>query len=102
MDRLPEAVAFSYCGVGNPFSLGTINADERILDVGCGAGVDTILAGMMAGPGGSAVGVDMVPEMLARAESKIKPYLRQSCPLPGLPGHFFLMQTPISRACGTM
>lgn len=72
IDRLPEAVASSYCGVGNPFSLGKINAGERILDVGCGAGVDAILAAMMAGPDGSAVGVDMVPEMLARAASNRK------------------------------
>ena len=69
IDRLPDAVASSYCGVGNPFSLGQIHAGERVLDVGCGAGVDTILASMMAGPDGSAIGVDMVPDMLARAES---------------------------------
>lgn len=69
IDRLPDAVASSYCGVGNPFSLGRIHAGEHILDVGCGAGVDTILAAMMAGPEGSAVGVDIVPDMLARAEA---------------------------------
>jgi len=40
--------------------------------MGCGAGVDTILAAMMAGPNGSAVGVDIVPEMIARAESNLK------------------------------
>lgn len=72
MDRLPDAVASSYCGVGNPFSLGKINAGERVLDVGCGAGVDTILAAMMAGPNGSSVGVDIVPEMLTRAQSNLK------------------------------
>ena len=72
IDRLPDAVASSYCGVGNPFSLGKIHEGERVLDIGCGAGVDTILAGMMAGPDGSAVGVDIVPEMIARAESNLK------------------------------
>ena len=40
--------------------------------MGCGAGVDTILAAMMAGPNGSAVGVAIVPEMIARAESNLK------------------------------
>lgn len=69
IDQLPEAVASSYCGVGNPFSLGPINPGQRVLDVGCGAGVDTILAAILAGPAGTAVGVDIVPEMIARAES---------------------------------
>jgi SAM-dependent methyltransferase len=72
IDQLPDAVASSYCGVGNPFSLGKINAGEHVLDMGCGAGVDTILAAIMVGPNGSAVGVDMVPEMIARAESNLK------------------------------
>ena len=72
IDKLPDAVVSSYCGVGNPFSLGKINEGAKVLDVGCGAGVDTILAGMMVGPNGSAVGVDMVPEMIARAESNLK------------------------------
>lgn len=72
IDRLPDAVASSYCGVGNPFSIGKVNPGEHVLDVGCGAGVDTILAAMMVGPNGSAVGVDMVPEMIDRAESNLK------------------------------
>ena len=47
IDKLPDAVTSSYCGVGNPFSLGKINTGEQVLDIGCGAGVDTILASMM-------------------------------------------------------
>lgn len=69
---LPEAVIASYCGAGNPFSLGQINQDLTVLDIGCGAGVDTILAAMMAGPSGKVVGVDIVPEMLQRAEENLK------------------------------
>jgi len=72
IEKLPEAVSSSYCGVGNPFSLGKINEGDQVLDVGCGAGVDTILAGMMVGTTGSAVGVDIVPEMVARAELNLK------------------------------
>ena len=72
IEKLPDAVASSYCGVGNPFSLGKINQGEKILDIGCGAGVDTILAAIMAGPKGSVVGVDIVPEMIARAESNLQ------------------------------
>ncbi len=71
LSRLPQAVISSYCGVGNPFSLGPINKGNVILDIGCGAGVDTILAGMMTGPTGKAVGIDIVPEMLQRATSNL-------------------------------
>ena len=72
IDELPTGVASSYCGVGNPFSLGKINQGENILDIGCGAGVDTILAAIMVGSKGSVVGVDIVPEMIARAESNLQ------------------------------
>ena len=71
IDKLPDAVASSYCGVGNPFSLGKINSGDHILDIGCGAGVDTILASIMTGPTGNVVGVDIVPEMLQQAETNL-------------------------------
>jgi SAM-dependent methyltransferase len=72
IDKLPDEVAASYCGVGNPFSLGVIRKGDAVLDIGCGAGVDTILAAMMTGPEGKAVGVDIVPEMLQRAEANLR------------------------------
>lgn len=72
IDELPAAVASSYCGVGNPFSLGKINEGEQILDIGCGAGVDTFLAAIMVGSKGSVIGVDIVPEMIARAQRNLK------------------------------
>lgn len=65
---LPQEVISSYCGVGNPFSLGQINKGDVVLDIGCGAGVDTFFAAMMTGPTGKAVGIDIVPEMLQRAK----------------------------------
>lgn len=68
---LPEAVMASYCGVGNPFVLGRINEGESVLDVGCGAGVDTLVAAMMVGPKGKAVGIDLVSDMLERAEQNL-------------------------------
>jgi SAM-dependent methyltransferase len=71
VEQLPEDVVSSYCGVGNPFSLGPINPDEKVLDIGCGAGVDTILAAMMVGPQGSVVGVDIVIEMIKKAEMNL-------------------------------
>lgn len=72
IDKLPESVTASYCGVGNPFSLGPVNKGEAVLDIGCGAGVDTILAAMMTGPDGNSVGVDIVAEMLQRAETNVR------------------------------
>ena len=71
-EKLPNEVASSYCGVGNPFSLGKIYKGEHVLDIGCGAGVDTILAAIIVGPKGSAIGVDIVSEMIARAESNLR------------------------------
>ncbi|MCP4576096.1 MAG: methyltransferase domain-containing protein [Deltaproteobacteria bacterium] len=72
IDRLPDAVASSYCGVGNPYSLGKIHTGDQILDIGCGAGVEAILAAMMTGKTGNVVGIDIVPEMLARAETNLE------------------------------
>jgi len=69
---LPEAVSASYCGVGNPFILGPIHEGEAILDIGCGAGVDSIIAARLVGPSGSVTGIDLVPEMLARASENVR------------------------------
>ena len=71
IERLPAEVISSYCGVGNPFSLGEIHQGEMVLDVGCGAGVDSIIAGLRVGPEGSVDGVDIVPEIIARAEENL-------------------------------
>ncbi len=69
---LPEDALASYCGVGNPFSLGPIKKGEIVLDIGCGAGVDTIVAAIMAGPEGRVVGMDLTPEMLDRARENLR------------------------------
>jgi SAM-dependent methyltransferase len=69
--RLPEEAVASYCGVGNPFSLGPIREGDAVLDVGCGGGVDTMVAAMKAGTHGKAVGIDLIPEMLERAERNL-------------------------------
>jgi len=72
INALPDTVSASYCGVGNPFSLGKINSGDKVLDLGCGAGVDSIIAAMMVGPSGGVVGLDIVPEMLNKAKSNLR------------------------------
>jgi len=69
---LPGAAVASYCGVGNPFTLGPVHEGGSVLDIGCGCGVDTLIAAIMVGPKGKAVGIDMVPEMLARARRNLQ------------------------------
>jgi arsenite methyltransferase len=72
LSLLPESVQAVYCGVGNPFSLGAIDPGMAVIDIGCGAGVDTLVAALMAGPGGKAVGVDITPEMVERANKNLR------------------------------
>lgn len=67
LDALPDIAVESFAGVANPFALRALDAGERVVDVGCGAGFDTHVAAIGVGPGGSAVGVDMTVEMLDRA-----------------------------------
>jgi len=65
--RVPENAVESYAGVANPFSLGRLSPGERVLDVGCGSGTDTLVAAQMVTPTGHVTGIDMTPEMLAKA-----------------------------------
>ena len=69
---LPEAAVASYCGVGNPFTLGPIHKGGAVLDIGCGGGFDTFFGAIMVGPEGKAVGIDMIPGMLARARENLR------------------------------
>ena len=71
LQALPAEVAASYCGVGNPFTLGSINEGDDVLDVGCGAGVDTLFSAMMTGASGKVVGIDLTPAMLQRAKKNL-------------------------------
>jgi arsenite methyltransferase len=67
--RVPDAAAESFAGVANPFALGPLAPGERVLDLGCGAGTDSLVAAQMIGPQGRLSGLDMTPEMLAKARS---------------------------------
>jgi len=72
IQNLPDSAVTSYCGVGNPFTLGPIQEGETVLDIGCGTGVDTLIAAIMVGPEGKVVGIDMIPEMLKRAKENLQ------------------------------
>ena len=69
LDGVPEATIASFAGTGNPFSLGALRADERVVDVGSGGGIDSLIAAKMVGPSGRVIGVDMTPAMLEKARS---------------------------------
>jgi arsenite methyltransferase len=69
IDTLPTAVTESFAGVGNPFTFGAARPGETVLDLGCGAGVDSILAACRVGPTGRVVGVDATEEMVAKARA---------------------------------
>ena len=64
---VPEASIESFAGTGNPFSLGALKPGEKVVDVGSGAGIDSLIAAGMVAPGGRVVGVDMTPAMLEKA-----------------------------------
>lgn len=68
LEDIPEPAVESFAGTGNPFSLGAIGPGERVVDIGCGAGIDTLIAAKMVGTSGYAVGVDMTDAMLSKAQ----------------------------------
>jgi arsenite methyltransferase len=72
IDALPASITESFCGVGNPLSLGEIRPGQVVLDLGCGAGMDCILAARKVGPAGKVIGVDMTAEMVAKARENGK------------------------------
>ena len=67
LEGIPESSIESFAGTGNPFSLGEILPGVRVVDVGCGAGIDSLIAAKKVGPEGRVIGVDMTPSMLEKA-----------------------------------
>jgi SAM-dependent methyltransferase len=65
--RVPDATVESFAGVANHWQHGRIEPGQVVLDLGCGAGTDLLIAAQMAGPDGRAIGVDMTPAMLDHA-----------------------------------
>lgn len=67
LDTIPTVSLEAFVGVGNPASLAALKPGERVLDVGCGGGLDAFVAAAKVGPGGEVVGVDITSEMIERA-----------------------------------
>ncbi|MEM3047367.1 MAG: methyltransferase domain-containing protein, partial [Candidatus Bathyarchaeia archaeon] len=64
---LPESARAIAAGCGNPTALAGLKPGEVVLDLGSGGGIDVLLAAKLVGPEGRAIGVDITPEMVAKA-----------------------------------
>ncbi len=69
LDGLAEGSIESFAGTGNPFNLGALAAGEQVVDIGCGAGIDSLIAASMVGPEGAVIGIDMTQSMLDKAQA---------------------------------
>ena len=69
---LPAETTAAFAGIANPHRIGPIRAGETVLDIGCGAGMDLLLAGHRVGPTGKAIGVDMTDAMIERASTSAR------------------------------
>ena len=72
LSRVPDGTAESFAGVANHWTLGHIEPGSVVLDLGCGAGTDLLIAAQMTGPSGRAIGVDMTPSMLERVRTSAR------------------------------
>src|SRR5215217_4023401 len=69
LSRVPDATVESFAGVANHWLLGRIEPGSVVLDLGCGAGTDLLIAAQMTGPTGHVIGVDITPSMLERVRA---------------------------------
>jgi arsenite methyltransferase len=69
---IPAGATAASLGVGNPVRRAGLVAGESVIDLGCGAGIDTLLAARLVSPGGRAIGLDTLPEMLEQAEANAR------------------------------
>ncbi|MGH2717369.1 MAG: arsenite methyltransferase [Actinomycetota bacterium] len=68
LEEVPQAAADAALGSGNPLSFARVSAGDRVLDLGCGGGIDVILAARRVGPAGQVTGIDMTDEMVELAQ----------------------------------
>ncbi len=71
IQEAPASMLKSFCGVGNPFSLGPIEPGNRVLDIGSGAGFDLYVASRLVGETGKVCGIDLTWEMVDLARQNI-------------------------------
>lgn len=71
IDALPASVTESFCGVGNPLGLADPHPGQTVLDLGSGAGMDSLLAARRVGPTGRVIGIDLCPEMIEKARRNV-------------------------------
>jgi len=69
---LPRETTAPFAGIANPHRIGPIRAGDTVLDIGCGAGMDLLLAARRVGPSGRAIGVDMTDAMVERASASAR------------------------------
>jgi arsenite methyltransferase len=72
LSRVPDVSVESFAGVANHWTLGRVASGETVLDLGCGAGTDLLVAAQMAGSQGRVIGVDMTSPMLERAHASAR------------------------------
>jgi SAM-dependent methyltransferase len=72
LSRIPDATVESFAGVANPWLLGRVEPGAVVLDLGCGAGTDLLIAAQMTGPTGRVIGVDMTTSMLDRCRASAR------------------------------
>ncbi|HLJ32830.1 MAG TPA: methyltransferase domain-containing protein [Ktedonobacteraceae bacterium] len=72
LEGLPEGSIASFAGTGNPFRISQLQPGERVVDIGSGAGFDSLIAAKMVGPDGQVIGVDMTGAMLEMARKSVR------------------------------
>jgi arsenite methyltransferase len=72
IEGLPAGTVDSFAGTGNPYLFGDLEPGETVLDLGCGAGFDTLIAARQVGPSGRVIGVDMTEEMRQKAAARAR------------------------------
>jgi SAM-dependent methyltransferase len=72
LDTIPAIALDAFTGVASPVLRADLQPGERVLDLGCGSGLDLAIAAQAVGPTGRAIGVDMAAPMVARARQTLR------------------------------